>query len=222
MPPAAHVALRDIRQKDTVRLVSTAYTETHETVLRTLELPDEVLDELAELDGATNERMEAEQGRRAGITIQELVFGVPEAVIINAAFCHANSGARFHNAHRGAWYAGFEEATAIEEVKYHRLKALRDTRAKGEYLFPFRAFLADFAGEFNQLAIHDSEYLAAEPVPACYVKSQELAEALLNQGSAGIVYPSVRRMGGWAIACFRPAMVSHVRRGEQIFVDIEL
>jgi hypothetical protein len=222
VPQAADIPLRTIEQKDTVRLISTAYTDTQETVLHTLELPEQVLADLAELDGATNERIEAEQGRRFGISIQELVFGVPEATIINAAFCHANDGGRFHDRGRGAWYAGFEEETAIEEVKYHRLRALRDTRSTGDYQFPFRAFLADFAGEFHCLSPADGDYLAAGPVPECYVQPRTLARTLLNQGSSGIVYPSVRREGGWAIACFRPALVFHVRRAGRVIVPVSL
>jgi hypothetical protein len=48
--------------------------------------------------------------------------------------------------------------------------------------------------------------------PASYVDSQQLARELLNQGSAGVIYPSVRR-GGTCLACFGPALVINVRRG---------
>ena len=44
------------------------------------------------------------------------------------------------------------------------------------------------------------------------MKSQQLAEQLLDAGSLGIVYPSVRHEGGTCIACFRPPLVSNVRR----------
>ena len=46
-----------------------------------------------------------------------------------------------------------------------------------------------------------------------YVESQSLGESLLQQGSSGIVYPSVRRKGGTCLACFRPALVNNVRKG---------
>jgi hypothetical protein len=36
---------------------------------------------------------------------------------------------------------------------------------------------------------------------------------LLDQGSAGVVYPSVRHADGTCIACLRPALVSNVREG---------
>lgn len=46
-----------------------------------------------------------------------------------------------------------------------------------------------------------------------YVASQTLAERLLGARSLGVVYPSVRRVSGTCLACFRPALVTNVRRG---------
>ena len=40
-----------------------------------------------------------------------------------------------------------------------------------------------------------------------------LAADLLQAGSAGIVYSSVRRAGGTCIVCFRPVLVTNVRKG---------
>ena len=50
--------------------------------------------------------------------------------------------------------------------------------------------------------------------PRSYVASQRLAGRLLEAGSVGVVYPSVRRKGGTNLACFRPAVVGNVRRGD--------
>jgi hypothetical protein len=36
---------------------------------------------------------------------------------------------------------------------------------------------------------------------------------LLDAGALGIVFPSIRRVGGTCIACFRPALVMNVRQG---------
>lgn len=49
--------------------------------------------------------------------------------------------------------------------------------------------------------------------PRSYVASQRLAGRLLEGGSIGVVYPSVRRSRGTNLACFRPAVVGNVRRG---------
>ena len=45
-----------------------------------------------------------------------------------------------------------------------------------------------------------------------YIASQVLGERLLEAGSLGVVYPSVRRTGGTCLACFRPALVGNVRK----------
>ena len=45
-----------------------------------------------------------------------------------------------------------------------------------------------------------------------YIESQVLAERLLENGSLGVVYPSVRFSGGTCLSCFRPALVVNVRR----------
>ena len=49
--------------------------------------------------------------------------------------------------------------------------------------------------------------------PDSYIASQTLAERLLDSGSLGVIYPSVRREGGTNLACFRPALVGNVRKG---------
>ena len=68
----------------------------------------------------------------------------------------------------------------------------------------------DFSAEFHD--IRDGDF--AEILnPESYVESQALAERLLETGSLGIVYPSVRRDGGTCLACFRPALVMNVRKG---------
>jgi RES domain-containing protein len=53
-------------------------------------------------------------------------------------------------------------------------------------------------------------------VPGSYAASQHLAHELLQQGSAGVIYPSVRHAGGTCIACFRPALVGNVRKGAKV------
>ena len=61
--------------------------------------------------------------------------------------------------------------------------------------------------------------------PNDYVASQALGHSLLNSGSSGIVYPSVRKPGGVCIVCFRPPLVLNVRKGAMVtftFVNAEL
>jgi hypothetical protein len=54
-----------------------------------------------------------------------------------------------------------------------------------------------------------------------YKVSQRLARELLESGSGGVVYPSVRHKGGTCIACFRPALVNNVRKSSSISITFE-
>lgn len=192
-------------------------------MLETLPLSAHVLTDLSELDAATNERKLAERRGSSGIGPSELLYGVPEAHIVNAAFCHPGPyGGRFNDARRGAWYASIEIETSIAEVAFHRRRFLKDGRIAGEFTLEYVDFMADFYGEFHQLnAIELQSCLQPDPVPQCYGPSQSLALSLLYNGSNGIVYPSVRRPQGTCIACFRPALVSHPRRGQGYRIILE-
>ena len=205
----------------THRLIPEKYSEG--SVLETLPLSGQVLADLSELDVATNERKGAEQGRNPAIGPGELLYGVPEAQVVNAAFSHPGPfGSRFSSPRRGAWYAGAEIETSLHEVAFHRRRFLKDARIRERQACVYADYLADFAGDFHDLDLPEDEAcLIPEPVPQCYAASQALAASLLHAGSLGIVYPSVRCPGGTALACFRPALVSHPRRGQTYRLSVE-
>jgi hypothetical protein len=205
-------------QDDTHRLIPSAYDE--ETVLNRLATDSDELNALFELEGATNERLLGEAGLLPGISVRELVFGVSYSHIVNAAFTHANPfGNRFNGPERGAWYAGFSLDTAGIEVAFHKAKELREINWQEKETFLYADFLADFRGEFHDIR-GDSGFAKCLD-PNSYSTSQELARELLDRGSAGVVYPSVRHSGGTCIACFRPALVNNVRKGSRVSVEFE-
>jgi hypothetical protein len=78
--------LEDFDQPGTHRLVHTKHTAP--SVLETLPLPPNAISDLSELDAATNERKISERGRNPAISPGELLYGVPEAHVVNAAFTH--------------------------------------------------------------------------------------------------------------------------------------
>ncbi len=205
-------------QDDTHRLIPSAYDE--ETVLNRLTTDSDELGALFELEGATNERLLGEAGLLPGITVRELVFGLSYSHIVNAAFTHANPvGSRFNGPERGAWYAGFSLETAEIEVAFHKSEELREINWQEKETFLYVDFLADFRGEFHDIR-GDSRFGECLD-PDSYTASQKLARELLDKGSAGIVYPSVRLSEGTCIACFRPALVNNVRKGGQVSVEFE-
>jgi RES domain-containing protein len=208
-----------IRQDDTHRLIPARPGD--ESVFRRLvsDLPEseseDYLDALTDLESATNDRLLGEANLLPGIGVHELLFGVAHAQIVNAAFTHAHPlGGRFNSAGRGAWYAAFELKTAEAEVAFHKSEELREVDWREPETFVFDDFLADFRADFHDLRGKSRD--PAELNPNSYVRSQQVAMDLLADGSAGIVYPSVRRPEGTCIACFRPALVHHVRKGQSV------
>lgn len=205
-------------QDGTHRLIPSAQDE--ETVLNRLTTDSDELSALFELEGATNERLQGEAGLLPGITVRELVFGLSYSHTVNAAFTHAHPfGSHFNGPERGAWYAGFSLETAGIEVAFHKSEEMREINWQEKETFLYVDFLADFRGQFHDIR-GDSRF-GERLDPDGYTDSQKLARMLLEKGSAGIVYPSVRHSGGTCIACFRPALVSNVRKGGQISVEFK-
>jgi hypothetical protein len=199
-----------VRQFDTHRLVPSRHLPRGDSVLVAIADDDAHLQAIFELDAATNDRLWAEHQRLPGIGLDELVFAVPYASIVNAAFSHAHPlGARFTGPDRGAWYAAFELATAQTEVAFHKSVQFAEIDRFTDSV-TYDDYLADFSASFHDL--RRARGFRACLDPATYVDSQALGERLFQAGSLGLVYPSVRRARGTCLACFRPALVTNVRR----------
>ena len=91
-------------------------------------------------------------------------------------------------------YLGFEVAGAAELAEV----GVFETRVQ------MRLYLADFAAAFHDLRNADLD-------PNTYAPTQQLAKQLLDSGSDGVIYRSVRDAGGECIACFRARLVANVR-----------
>lgn len=204
--------LTALRQFDTVRLIPSRFAEREDSVLSPLAETDADLRDLFDLDNATSNRLRGEAGGLPGIGVEELVFGVPHFRMINAAFTYARpDGSRFNQGDRGAWYCAFESATALAEVIFHRTVEYQEINRFDDSV-SYQALLADFNSTFHDLrgVRGAAKYLK----PDSYLESQGLARELLEEGSMGILYPSVRRKDGNCLACFRPALVGNVRKGQ--------
>jgi hypothetical protein len=201
-----------LRQFDTCRLIPSRFAPREDSVLAGIADDTAHLADLFELDNATNERLRGERGLAPGIGMDELVFGVPNFRIVNAAFTYARpEGARFSGPDRGAWYCAFEIETALAEVAFHKSVEYQEIDRFDDSV-TYEAMLADFSSEFHDLR-GDARFASCLD-PRRYVASQRLAARLLAAGSLGVIYPSVRRPQGTNLACFRPALGGNVRRGE--------
>jgi RES domain len=214
----------EIQVTDTHRLIPFRYSDKGKPILNLIANDDsQLLNDLTELERATNDRLLGESGKLPGINMIELVSGFRLAHIVNASFTHANPrGGRFNGPDRGAWYAAFKREVAEAEVVYHKSQELKEISWYDEEPAPYVDYLADLHYEFHDIQ-NDAEFTDCLD-PNSWVASQGLAARLLNTGSAGIVYPSPRHPNGICIACFRPPLVQNVREGQKlsfIFVNAE-
>jgi hypothetical protein len=196
----------------TIRLVTTA--RLRDSVLKALADTDEELAQLAEIEGATSARLLAQDHGSGAMGVEEFVYGVPQAALINASFAYAKPRERnrFNGPDRGAWYAALDVETCLAEVVFHMTEFLART---GVYqgTVEYAELFASLAGEYLDLrSIPEHPSLNSNPAIG-YAAGNALAEAAVAQGVNGIVYPSVRHASGTCFAALRPHAVQSVAQG---------
>jgi RES domain-containing protein len=206
-------SISQVHRNDTHRLIPAKFSSPEEPLRDLTETAAELKD-LVTLTSATDEMNLTHRGLLPAIGPHELASGAPCARIINAAFVHAHpAGSRFNSADRGAWYAAFQLKTAESEVAFHKAVHLAEV-GRFEDSVEFDDYLADFNGGFHDL--RRTRRFADSLDPTSYVASQTLAEKLLETGSLGVIYPSVRHARGTCLACFDPRSVLNVRKGQRV------
>ncbi len=132
-----------------VRLVATA--RLRDPVLLALVDPA-LLDDLAEIEGATSARRRAEAAT-ATAGGGALPAGRPHANFVNAAFAYFRPRElnRFNGPGRGAWYAALAAATALAEVTFHLARELQRT-GSWHATVDYAEMWASFAGRFRRSA----------------------------------------------------------------------
>lgn len=188
-------------------------------VLRGLVDTDEEAAVLAELEGETSARLIAERDGTPALDRRELAFARRAGDLriygqshINAAFAYTRpSGNRFNSGDRGAWYCAWHMLTSAAEVGFHRTRELSYI---GRYEDEARyvELLADFIGDFPDLREEAHPALDAEPETG-YPAGQALAADLRRAGHRGLIYPSVRHLGGRCFVAFDPGIIQNVRPG---------
>ena len=195
----------------TVRLVSSA--RLRQAVLACLADSAADLDALTEIEAATSQRLTAQDRGTGSLNARELVYGIPHASFINAAFAYARPLAlnRFNGPGRGAWYAALETETCVREVAFHMAAFLRDA---GDFtaVVQYAEMFASLAGEYVDLRGQTHDCLLADTGIA-YPAGNALAEATRAAGLNGLIYPSARHPGGTCFAVLWPHAIQSVRQG---------
>lgn len=200
-------------QRNTVRLIPTARLK--QPVLAPLAGDAGALDDLAALEGVTNDRLRAQDTGLPELDRRELVYGRAGHTFVNAAFAHTRAGGnRFNDETRGAWYCGFDAHTSLAEVSHHLTLELANI-GRFDNVTDYAELIADFIGPFADLrSSNRRDTTCLDPDPAIgYPAGQALAKQLRADGGNGIVYPSVRSASGTCLVAFRPDLVQNVMQG---------
>ena len=153
------------------------------------------------LEGLTNDRLQDEVGNIALIAQEDRVVGHGSSAIM-AAFTHIGVESRFTKGRYGVYYAGLELETAIAESKFSRARFLSATNEVStvltmrNYRSHVNAMYVDLCGDS-----HVSD-------PNSFSYAQSLGEKLRNENELGILYSSVRHLGGQCIAALRPTALT--------------
>jgi RES domain len=168
------------------------------------------LEAVMELEGWTNDRLVVE--RLARLNKTEWVYGVPNASVIMASFLHGGpAGLRFTSPDLNGWYASLARRTAIAEVAHHLRREAVNMRVSSLTLH-YRTYTSKLAGTYQDIrgmtATRPELYRADN-----YTASQSFGEAIRAAGGDGIVYDSVRHVGGTNIVALRPKNVRDIVMG---------
>jgi hypothetical protein len=163
---------------------------------------------LVELEGLTSKRLV-----NAAPTVG-LDYDAWGRTFISAAFTYCRKGGnRFNEETRGAWYAAFDDRTALHEVAFHKTRELAYIDCFQDEV-QYRALHASFIGRFHDIRNVEPKHDCLHPDPAIgYPSGQSFAKDLVMQGARGLIYPSVRNPGGICLVAFQPNVVQDLSPG---------
>ncbi len=193
--------LADLINQDQFRIIPSIYPPIN--FFEKLVDPTE-MEALWHIESLTNDRLLEEAGNLALVRAQDRVSGVGASVVM-AAFTHISRDrpSRFSDGSFGIYYAGLSMETAIRETVWHREQFMRYTReSAGELMMRL------YKGKIKKL-LHDvRDCYPLLHDPNHYHASQQFGHRMRDECSWGLIYNSVRNMGGNCIAAFRPPAVS--------------
>ena len=168
------------------------------------------LDEMFELEGMTNDRLQEEVGDIRLVAPEDRVVG-PGSSPIMASFTHIGQSSRFTDGSFGVYYAALDLQTAIIETCFWQAQRLMDTNAP-EMRIDMRSYISrtkSGVGEFVDLRSDESVHELNS-----YANSQLKARELKEANEFGIYYRSVRNDGGECIAALRPRIMSNATQSK--------
>ena len=173
------------------------------------------LDVVFAVEALTNPRIRDELGELRLVPASERLVG-PGSTPIMAAFTHLNAeGSRFSDGSYGMYYAAQALETAVAEVSHHRAVFLARTNEPAIDV-DLRVITAAVDAPLHDLRRIARRDAAAWLDPDDYAPPQALGRSLRNAGSWGVLFPSVRHVGGVCVGLFRPKALQPARNRAHI------
>jgi len=167
----------------------------------------EDLEAVMELEGWTNDRLVLERLGRLRKT--EWIYGIPNASVIMASFLHGGpTGLRFTSPDLNGWYASLARRTAIAEVAHHLRREAINMR-RSSLTLQYRTYTAKLVGTYQDIRGMAATRPELYKVDS-YTASQTFGEAIRASGGDGIMYVSVRHVGGTNVVALRPKNIHDV------------
>ena len=171
---------------------------------------EEELEQIAQLEGLTNERIQAELGRINLIAKEDWVSGQGSTPLM-AAFTHIGFTSRFSDGSYGVYYAASTLDTAIKETAFHRARFYKASneptcsKSMRQYIAKIKKPLVDITGnQYDDLL---------NPDPGLYHQSQLFGKQIHDEKQWGLLYPSIRNKGSQCVAIFRPPALTVPEQG---------
>lgn len=203
-PPGPEPGVRRLRWTQATRIIASRYPPV--ALFERVSSDLAVWEALIAAEMLVNPRIRNEVGEIHLVPPNERVSG-PGASYVMAAFTHLNPrGSRFSDGTYGVYYAGREFETALRETAWHFARIAADS-ADGPRYEDMRVLVGRIETGMHGVGTLPPPEQALLLDPDSYAASQPFGARLREQGSNGIVYPSVRHHGGRCVGAFRPPAV---------------
>ncbi len=170
-----------------------------------------LMEEAFYIESLTNDRLREEAGQITLVQPEDRVSG-PGSTPVMAAFTHIGIESRFSDGSYGIYYASKTLETAIAETRYHRAQFLSSTKEEpGE--IDMRVYIGEIIKPLHDVRSSEYDFLLDSDN---WALSQQFGLRMKQDGSWGLVYPSVRDSGGECIAAMRPPAISIPRQGPHL------
>ena len=205
-PPAARITWPKYH-----RLINTAYPP--------IDLFEDIADPadwelLARAEGRTNPRLAETIGSLDLIPVDRRVNGDGASYVI-APFTLVSTDrqGRFHDGTFGAFYGSDSFEVALMETIHHQQQFFAGTSEEPGWICDMRELIGSVDADLEDLR---GGNVSAILDPDDYTASHDYARDARARGCNGVVYPSVRQLGGQCFAAFYPDVMTAPIQGKQI------